>query len=83
SVAAILFEGESGSSGCIKYPPMYLKKVRALCDKYGILFIDDETMSGFGRTGKMFGIDHHDVTPDILVSAKGLTSGYLPLGVMV
>ncbi|PIX08016.1 MAG: aspartate aminotransferase family protein, partial [Flavobacteriales bacterium CG_4_8_14_3_um_filter_35_10] len=83
SVAAILFEGESGSSGCIKYPPMYLKKVRNLCDKYGILFIDDETMSGFGRTGKMFGIDHHGVTPDILVSAKGLTSGYLPLGVMV
>ncbi len=83
SIAAILFEGESGSSGCIKYPPMYLKKVRAICDKYGILFIDDETMSGFGRTGKMFGIDHHGVTPDILVSAKGLTSGYLPLGVMV
>lgn len=83
SIAAILFEGESGSSGCIKYPPMYLKKVRALCDKYRILFIDDETMSGFGRTGKMFGIDHHGVTPDILVSAKGLTSGYLPLGVMV
>lgn len=83
SVAAILFEGESGSSGCIKYPPMYLKKVREICDKYGILFIDDETMSGFGRTGKMFGIDHHGVTPDILVSAKGLTSGYLPLGVMV
>lgn len=82
SIAAILFEGESGSSGCIKYPPMYLKKVRELCDQYGILFIDDETMSGFGRTGKMFGIDHHGVTPDIMVMAKGLTSGYLPLGAM-
>jgi taurine--2-oxoglutarate transaminase len=82
SIAAILFEGESGSSGCIKYPPMYLKKVRDLCDRYGILFIDDETMSGFGRTGKMFGIDHHEVTPDIMVMAKGLTSGYLPLGAM-
>jgi taurine--2-oxoglutarate transaminase len=82
SVAAILLEGESGSSGCIKYPPKYLKHVRDLCDKYGILFIDDETMSGFGRTGKMFGIDHHDVTPDIMVMAKGLTSGYLPLGAM-
>ena len=82
SVAAILFEGESGSSGCIKYPPMYLKGVSDLCKKYGILFIDDETMSGFGRTGKMFGIDHHDVTPDIMVMAKGLTSGYLPLGAM-
>ena len=83
SVAAILLEGESGSSGCIKYPPMYLKKVRELCDRYGILFIDDETMSGFGRTGKMFGIDHHNVTPDIMVMAKGLTSGYLPLGAAV
>ncbi len=80
SVAAILFEGESGSSGCIKYPPNYLKKVRALCNKYGIMMIDDEVMSGFGRTGKMFGIDHHDVTPDIMCIAKGLTSGYLPLG---
>ena len=83
SVAAILFEGESGSSGCMKYPPMYLKKVRDICDKYGILMIDDEVMSGFGRTGKMFGIDHHNVTPDIMCLAKGLTSGYLPLGAMV
>ena len=83
SVAAILFEGESGSSGCIKYPPMYLKKVRDLCDKYGILMIDDEVMSGFGRTGKMFGIDNHNVTPDIMCLAKGLTSGYLPLGGVV
>lgn len=83
SVAAILFEGESGSSGCLKYPPMYLKRVRELCDKYGIMMIDDEVMSGFGRTGKMFGIDHHDVTPDIMCIAKGLTSGYLPLGGVV
>lgn len=83
SVAAILLEGESGSSGCIKYPPMYLKKVRELCDTYGIIMIDDEVMSGFGRTGKMFGIDHHEVTPDIMCLAKGLTSGYLPLGGVV
>jgi taurine--2-oxoglutarate transaminase len=80
SIAAILFEGESGSSGCIKYPPMYLQKVREICDEYDILLIDDEVMSGFGRTGKMFGIDHHNVTPDIMCLAKGLTSGYLPLG---
>ncbi len=80
AVAGILFEGESGTSGCIKYPPFYLKKVRELCDKYGILMIIDEVMSGFGRTGKMFGIDHHHVVPDILCMAKGLTSGYLPLG---
>lgn len=83
SIAAILFEGESGSSGCIKYPPNYLKRVREICDKYGILLIDDEVMSGFGRTGKMFAIEHHDVTPDIMCLAKGLTSGYLPLGGIV
>ena len=83
SVAAILFEGESGSSGCLKYPPMYLKRVRELCDKYGIMMIDDEVMSGFGRTGKMFGIDNHNVTPDFMCLAKGLTSGYLPLGAVV
>jgi taurine--2-oxoglutarate transaminase len=83
SVAAIIMEGESGSSGCIKYPADYMKRVRALCDKYGILFIDDETMSGFGRTGKMFAIEHHGVQPDIMICAKGLTSGYLPLGAMI
>jgi len=80
SIAAILLEGESGSSGCIKYPPNYWKLVRKICDKYGILIIDDEVMSGFGRTGKMFGVDHHSVEPDIMCMAKGLTSGYLPLG---
>lgn len=83
SIAAIIMEGESGSSGCLKYPPFYLKRVKELTEKYGILFIDDETMSGFGRTGKMFAIEHHDVTPDIMVGAKGLTSGYLPLGMMM
>lgn len=82
NVAAILMEGESGSSGCIKYPPFYLKKVKELCEKYGILFIADEVMSGFGRTGKWFGVDHHEITPDIMCMAKGLTSGYLPLGAM-
>ena len=80
NIAAMMFEGESGSSGCIKYPPGYLKNVRALCDEYGILFISDEVMSGFGRTGKMFGIENHDVEPDIMCMAKGMTSGYIPLG---
>jgi len=79
-IAAILMEGESGSSGCIKYPPGYWKGVKAIADKYGILTICDEVMSGFGRTGKWFGIDHHGVVPDILCMAKGLTSGYIPLG---
>jgi len=80
SVAAILMEGESGSSGCIKYPKNYWQGLRKIADKYGILLICDEVMSGFGRTGKWFGIDHHQVTPDIMALAKGLTSGYLPLG---
>ena len=83
SVAAILFEGESGSSGCIKYPPFYWKKLREMADQYGILLIDDEVMSGFGRTGKMFAIEHHDTSPDIMCVAKGLTSGYLPLGATI
>lgn len=80
NIAALLYEGESGSSGCIKYPPGYLKKLKAICDRYGILWIDDEVMSGFGRTGKMFAIEHHGVEPDIMCMAKGLTCGYIPLG---
>jgi taurine--2-oxoglutarate transaminase len=83
SVAAILMEGESGSSGCIKYPVGYWKKIKAIADKYGILTICDEVMSGFGRTGKWFGIDHHGVEPDILCMAKGITAGYIPLGGMI
>lgn len=82
-IAAILLEGESGSSGCIKYPPGYWKQVREIADKYGILVICDEVMSGFGRTGKWFGVDHHEVVPDIMCFAKGLTCGYIPLGGMI
>jgi taurine--2-oxoglutarate transaminase len=80
TVAAIILEGESGTSGCIKYPPDFWRLVRQVCDKYGILLIDDEVMSGFGRTGKMFAVEHHNVMPDIMCMAKGLTSGYMPLG---
>ncbi|MFZ4057620.1 MAG: aminotransferase class III-fold pyridoxal phosphate-dependent enzyme [Ferruginibacter sp.] len=83
NVAAILMEGESGSSGCIKYPPDYFKKLRAFCDKHGILLIVDEVMSGFGRTGKWFGIDHHGVKPDMIATAKGITSGYIPFGALM
>ncbi len=83
NIAAILMEGESGSSGCIKYPPDYLQKVRALCDKYNILLIADEVMSGFGRTGKWFGVDYHGVVPDMIATAKGITAGYLPLGALI
>lgn len=80
NIAAILLEGESGSSGCLKYPSGYIKEVRRLCDKNSILLIADEVMSGFGRTGKWFGFENHDIIPDMIVMAKGLTCGYLPLG---
>jgi len=83
NIAAIILEGESGSSGCLKYPVGYIKKVRDICDRHGILFIADEVMSGFGRTGKWFGIDNHDVAPDMIATAKGITSGYLPLGALI
>ncbi|MBG9375562.1 aminotransferase class III-fold pyridoxal phosphate-dependent enzyme [Panacibacter sp. DH6] len=83
NIAAILMEGESGSSGCIKYPPDYLQKIRALCDRYGILLIADEVMSGFGRTGQWFGVDVHQVVPDMIATAKGLTAGYLPFGALI
>jgi len=83
NIAAILMEGESGSSGCIKYPPDYLQKIRALCDKYNILLIADEVMSGFGRTGNWFGVDTHGVVPDMIATAKGITSGYLPFGALI
>jgi taurine--2-oxoglutarate transaminase len=83
TVAAILMEGVSGTSGCIKYPPDYLQKLRALCDKHGILLIMDEVMSGFGRTGKWFGVDHAGIVPDMIATAKGITAGYLPLGALI
>lgn len=83
SVAAIIMEGESGTSGCIKYPPGYWQRVREICDKYGILLISDEVMSGFGRTGKWFGSDHHGVKVDMMTMAKGITAGYLPLGAVM
>jgi len=83
NIAAILMEGESGSSGCIKYPKNYWKKLREICDRHGILLIADEVMSGFGRTGKWFGFEHHGVVPDMVCMAKGITSGYLPFGCLM
>ncbi len=83
NIAAIILEGESGTSGCIKYPPNYWQLIEKLVRKYGILIIDDEVMSGFGRTGKWFGIDHSGVVPDMIATAKGLTAGYLPLGALI
>lgn len=83
NIAAILLEGQSGSSGCFLYPDGYLKAVRQICNKHGILLIMDEVMSGFGRTGKWFGFQHHDVIPDMIAMAKGLTCGYLPFGCLM
>ncbi len=83
NIAAILLEGESGSSGCLQYPKGYLKAVREICNKHGILLIMDEVMSGFGRTGKWFGFQNHDIVPDMICMAKGLTCGYLPFGCLM
>jgi len=83
NIAAILLEGESGSSGCFRYPTNYLLHVREICNKHGILLIMDEVMSGFGRTGKWFGFQNHHIIPDMIAMAKGLTSGYLPFGCLM
>jgi len=80
TIAAILMESVTGTNGIIIPPEGYLQGVRALCDKYGIVMIADEVMSGFGRTGKWFAVEHWNVVPDIITMAKGLTSAYAPLG---
>jgi taurine--2-oxoglutarate transaminase len=80
TIAAIMLETVTGTNGIIIPPEGYLQGVRALCDKYSILLICDEVMSGFGRTGKWFAVDNWNVVPDIMTMAKGLTSAYAPLG---
>ncbi|MBC8172155.1 MAG: aminotransferase class III-fold pyridoxal phosphate-dependent enzyme [Anaerolineae bacterium] len=80
-IAAILLEGYSGSSGVIQPSAVFWTRIQEICDQYGILLIVDEVMSGFGRTGEWFGVNHYpDVKPDLMVIAKGVTSGYVPLG---
>ena len=85
TIAAILLESVIGSSGAIPPPPGYLQGVRNLCDKYGIVYISDEVMVGFGRTGKWFGFEHglRESKPDLITFAKGVNSGYVPLGGVV
>jgi taurine--2-oxoglutarate transaminase len=80
NIAAIMLEGVSGTSGCYIYLNGYMQGVRGLCDKYNILLIIDEVMSGFCRTGKWFGFMHYDIIPDMVTMAKGITSSYIPLG---
>jgi len=72
-----------GSAGMRIYPPVYLQKLRALCDKSDVLLIVDEIATGFGRTGKMFAVDYADICPDIMCISKGLTGGYLPMAITV
>jgi taurine--2-oxoglutarate transaminase len=80
TIAAVFLETVVGTNGILIPPDGYLRGVRELCDKYGIVMVADEVMAGFGRTGRWFAVDHWDVVPDLLTMAKGLTSSYLPLG---
>ncbi|MGA5605671.1 aspartate aminotransferase family protein [Streptomyces griseoincarnatus] len=80
TVAAIILETIPGTAGVMPPPPGYLAGVRALCDKYGIVLVLDEVMAGFGRTGTWFAADLYDVVPDLMTFAKGVNSGYVPLG---
>jgi len=80
TIAGMIVETVVGTNGVLIPPDGYMQGLRALCDKYGILLITDEVMSGFGRTGKWFAVDHWDVVPDLITMAKGLTASYVPLG---
>jgi taurine--2-oxoglutarate transaminase len=79
-VAAIIVEPVVGTNGVLVPPPEYMPRLREICDRTGTLLIADEVMAGWGRTGRWFSVDHWDVKPDILVTAKGITSAYVPLG---
>ena len=80
TIAAIILETVVGTNGILVPPAGYLAGVREICDEHGILLIADEVMAGFGRCGEWFAIEHWDVTPDLITFAKGVNSGYLPLG---
>lgn len=83
SIAAVILETVVGTNGVLVPPPGYLEGLRALCDKYGIMWIADEVMVGFGRTGTMFAVENFGAVPDLLTFAKGVNSGYVPLGGVV
>ena len=80
TIAALILETVVGTNGVLVPPPGYLQGVRELCTRNGILMISDEVMVGFGRLGEWFGVDHWGVTPDLITFAKGVNSGYVPLG---
>ncbi|HEY4644529.1 MAG TPA: aminotransferase class III-fold pyridoxal phosphate-dependent enzyme, partial [Bacteroidota bacterium] len=79
-VAAVIVEPVVGTNGVLIPPKEYMPRLRQICDQHDLLLIVDEVMSGWGRTGKWFAVDHWDVKPDILVTAKGITTAYVPLG---
>jgi adenosylmethionine-8-amino-7-oxononanoate aminotransferase len=83
TIAAFIAEPVQGVGGVIVPPPEWLPKIREICTRYGILMVADEVITGFGRTGSMFAVQQYGVTPDILSMAKGITSGYLPLGAVM
>ncbi|MCZ2257393.1 aminotransferase family protein [Sporosarcina sp. G11-34] len=80
TIAAFIAEPIQGAGGVLIPPNDYFKEIRTICDEYGIVFIADEVITGFGRTGTMFGLEHWGVEPDMMTFAKGVTSGYFPLG---
>ena len=83
TIAAFIAEPVQGVGGVIVPPPEWLPKIREICTRYDILMVADEVITGFGRTGSMFAVQQYGVTPDILSMAKGITSGYLPLGAVM
>ena len=83
SVAAVFIEPVQNSGGCFTPPPGYLERVREICDAYDVLMVADETITAFGRIGDMFAMTRFGVTPDIITCAKGMTSGYAPMGAMI
>ncbi len=80
TVAAFIAEPVQGAGGVIIPPPDYFPRIREICDRHNVLLIADDVITGFGRTGRWFGLEHYGVEPDIMQFAKGVTSGYLPLG---
>ncbi len=82
TVAAVILETVTGTNGIIVPPDGYLQSIREVCDRHGVLLICDEVMAGWGRTGRWFACEHWDVVPDIITTAKGINSGYVPLGAM-
>jgi len=83
TVAAVFLEPVQNAGGCFPPPPGYFQRVREICDKYDVLMVSDDVICGFGRLGEYFGGHKYNYTPDIITVAKGLTSGYVPLGAMI